>query len=180
MADLRQSEDRLRRVESRQNARVKGLRQAFHDAAPDEQGAVAVEGMHLLEEAIRAGLRMETVFFSESALARAHKLLPQLSAHAEALLLPDEVFASAVPTETPQGIAALVKVRTFVLDDVFRPEPALVVSRQACKIRETSAPSPALPKPLAQLDCCWRNGRSVHGTGRPCAPRQARCFACRR
>jgi len=127
MPDLRQSDDRLRRVESRQNSRVKSLRQAFHDAAPSEQGAVAVEGMHLLEEAIRAGLRLETVFFSESALARAHKLLPQLSAHTETLLLPDDVFASAVPTETPQGIAALVKVRQFLLDDVFRPDPALVV-----------------------------------------------------
>ncbi len=127
MPDLRQVEERMRRVESRQNARVKALRQSFHDSAPNEQGAVAVEGMHLLEEAIRAGLKLETVFFSESALVRAHKLLPQLSAHTEALLLPDEVFSSAVPTETPQGIAALVKLKPFALDDVFRPAPALVI-----------------------------------------------------
>jgi TrmH family RNA methyltransferase len=127
MPDLRQSEDRLRRIDSRQNARVKGLRQAFHDAAPNDAGAVAVEGMHLLEEAIRSGLKLETVFFSESALPRANKLLPQLSAHTETLLLPDDVFASAVPTETPQGIAALVKVRQFGPDDVFRPAPALIV-----------------------------------------------------
>ena len=72
MPDLRQVEERMRRVESRQNARVKALRQSFHEAAPNEQGAVAVEGMHLLEEAIRAGLKLETVFFSESALVRAH------------------------------------------------------------------------------------------------------------
>ena len=127
MADVPQSEERLRRIESRQNAHVKGLRQAFHDAAPNRNGLVAVEGMHLLEEAIRAGLRLETVFFSESALPRAHKLLPQLSAHTEALLLPDEVFASAVPTETPQGLAALVKVKTFEFDQALQPAPALVV-----------------------------------------------------
>ena len=127
MPDPRQTEDRMRHVESRQNARIKGLRQAFHDAAPNDHGLVAVEGMHLLEEAIRAGLRLETVFFSESALPRAHKLLPQLSAHTEALLLPDDVFASAVPTETPQGIAALVKVKRFQLDDALRPAPALLV-----------------------------------------------------
>lgn len=127
MPDLRQVEERMRRIESRQNDRVKSLRQAFHGAAPNQQGAVAVEGMHLLEEAVRAGLKLETVFFSESALVRAHKLLPQLSAHTEVLLLPDEVFASAVPTETPQGIAALVKLKPFALDDVFRPAPALVI-----------------------------------------------------
>lgn len=127
MPDVRQLEERMRRIESRQNARVKGLRQAFHDAAPSNQGVVAVEGMHLIEEAIRAGLRLETVFFSESALSRAHKLLPQLSAHTEALLLPDEVFSSAVPTETPQGIAALVKVKDFLLDNALQPAPALLV-----------------------------------------------------
>jgi len=127
MADLLQFEDRLRRVESRQNARVKELRHAFGEAAPNEKGEVAIEGMHLVEEAIRAGLRLTTVFFSESARERAHKLIPQLSSHTEALLLPDEVFASAVPSETPQGVAAMVKIKTFRLDEVFVPAPALLV-----------------------------------------------------
>ena len=96
-------EDRLRRIDSRQNARVKELRRGFAEAAPNQQGEVAIEGMHLVEEAIRSGLRLATVFFSESARERAHKLLPQLSAHTEALLLPDEVFASAVPTRDASG-----------------------------------------------------------------------------
>lgn len=127
MADVLQSEDRLRRVSSRQNARVKQLRRAFAEAAPSETGEVAIEGMHLVEEAIRAGLRLRAVFFSESARERAHKLIPQLSAHTEALLLPDEVFSSAVPTETPQGVAALVKVKAFQFEDALLPMPALVV-----------------------------------------------------
>jgi len=120
-------EGRLRRVNSRQNARVKELRHSFAEAAPNEQGEVAVEGIHLVEEAIRSGLRLSTVFFGESARERAHKLLPQLSAQTEALLLPDDVFASAVPSETPQGIAALVRPKLFALDGVFSPPPALLV-----------------------------------------------------
>ena len=120
-------EDRLRRVSSRQNARVKELRRLFHEAHPNEKGDVAIEGVHLLEEAIRSGLRLETVFFSESARERAHKLIPQLSSHAELLLLPDDVFASAVPTETPQGIAALVRVKSYSSEDVLSPQPAMVV-----------------------------------------------------
>ena len=127
MPEIQEYEGRLRRVSSRQNGRVKELRRLFHDAAASDKGEVAIEGMHLAEEAIRSGLRLETVFFAESARDRAHKLLPQLSSHTETLLLPDDVFASAVPTETPQGVAALVKVRTFDLDDVFLPEPALLV-----------------------------------------------------
>jgi len=127
MPDMLIHDDRLRRVASRQNARVKELRRAFHEAAPTVKGEVAIEGMHLLEEAIRAGLKLSSVFVSEPAAERARKLLPQLSAHTETLLLPDEIFASAVPTETPQGIAALVKVKSFALDDALVPAPALLV-----------------------------------------------------
>ena len=120
-------EDRLRRVESRQNARVKELRSAFREAMPNQQHEVAIEGMHLLEEAIRSGLRLSTAFFSESARQRAHKLLPQLSAHTEALLLPDEVFAGAVPSESPQGVAALVRVGACSLEQILATQPALVL-----------------------------------------------------
>jgi len=57
-------DSRLRRIDSRQNARVKELRRAFAEATPNQQGEVAIEGMHLVEEAIRSGLRMRAVFFS--------------------------------------------------------------------------------------------------------------------
>lgn len=119
--------DRLRRVASRQNARIKQLRSSFHEAAPNDQGEIAVEGMHLVEEAVRAGLRISTVFFSELAVERAHKLLPQLSAQTEALLLPKDVFSGAVPTQTTQGVAAFVRLKPFTKDAVFTPEPPLVI-----------------------------------------------------
>jgi TrmH family RNA methyltransferase len=120
-------EVRLRRVDSRQNARVKELRRAFAEGAPNQQGEVAVEGMHLVEEAIRSGLRLATVFISDSGRERAHKLLPQLSSHTECLLLPDPVFSSAVPTETPQGVAALVRVKAVSLESILEASPALLV-----------------------------------------------------
>ena len=120
-------DERLRRVEGRHNPRVKELRRAFREAAPNPDGEVAVEGMHLVEEAIRSGLRISTVFFNDSARQRAHKLLPQLSAHTEALLLSDDMFASVAPTETPQGIAALVRVRSFALEDLLKSQPALLM-----------------------------------------------------
>ena len=127
MTDFSAFDTRLRRIDSRQNARVKELRRAFAESSPNEQGEVAIEGMHLVEEAIRSGLRLGTVFFSESARERIHKLLPQLSSHTEALLLPDSVFASAVPTETPQGIAALVRVKPATLASILESQPALLV-----------------------------------------------------
>lgn len=120
-------QERLRSVTSRQNGAVKELRAAFHTGKPTEDGYSAVEGMHLLEEAIRSGLRFKTVFFSEGAQERAHKLLPQLAAQVETLLLPDEVFESAVLTDAPQGVAALVKLKSYKLEDVLRAENPLLI-----------------------------------------------------
>jgi RNA methyltransferase, TrmH family len=67
------------------------------------------------------------VFFAESATARAERLLPQLSSQVDAILLPDDVFRSAVATEKPQGVAALVRMKTFTLEDVLASREPLVV-----------------------------------------------------
>lgn len=111
--------DRLRRVESRQNSLVKQLRAAFSKAELTASGACAIDGERIVEEAIRSGLRFEAVFFSESAGRRADRLLPQIGAQVETLILPDSVFSSAVASESPQGVAALVRIKRFSLDDVL-------------------------------------------------------------
>ncbi|MGE5322923.1 MAG: TrmH family RNA methyltransferase [Actinomycetota bacterium] len=114
-----ESESRLRPVTSRQNSLVKELRRAFTHGEPTSSGSLAVEGVRIIEEAVRSGLRFQAIIFSESGRGHATRLLPQISAHTEALLLPDEVFASAVSTETPQGVAALVKLKPARLEDVM-------------------------------------------------------------
>jgi TrmH family RNA methyltransferase len=110
---------RLRRIEGRHNALVKQLRQGFAHAERTDDGDCAIEGMHVIEEAIRSGLRFHAVFFRESSQERAARLLPQIGAHVETLLLPDKLFDGAVPSDSPQGVAALVKIKEFSLDDVL-------------------------------------------------------------
>ena len=109
---------RLRRIEGRHNALVKQLRWAFSRAELTDDGDCAIEGLRIVEEAIRSGLRFRAVVFRESAQDRAQRLLPQIGAHVETLLLPDKLFDSVVPSETPQGVAALAKLREFSLDDI--------------------------------------------------------------
>jgi TrmH family RNA methyltransferase len=115
---------RLRRVEGRHNALVKDLRRAFARGELTSDGYCAIEGFRILEEAIRSGLRFRAVFFSESALGRAEKLLPQLGAQVETLLLPDKLFASVVPSDAPQGVAALARWKEFSLEDVLAKSKA--------------------------------------------------------
>src|SRR5262249_9816730 len=92
---------RLRRIEGKRNALVKELRQAFARGELTASGECAIEGTRIVEEAIRSGVRFRAVFFSESAEARASRLLPQIGSHVETVLLPDRLFASVVPSETP-------------------------------------------------------------------------------
>ena len=118
-ANTSSHQGRLRRIEGRHNALVKELRKAFARGEPTSDGYCAIEGTRILEEAIRSGLRFRAVFFSQSAENKAERLFPQIGAHVETLLLPDKLFATAVPSESPQGVAALVRWKEFSLDDVL-------------------------------------------------------------
>ena len=113
------SNSRLRRIEGRHNALVKELRQAFSKGERTADGHYAIEGFRILEEAIRSGVRFRAVFFSESAAGRAEKLLSQLGAQVETLLLPDKLFETAVPTDAPQGVAALARWKEFSVEEVL-------------------------------------------------------------
>ncbi len=101
---------RLRPVTGRHNARLKELRIAFRRAQLTPEGECAIEGVKLLEEALRQGRHLGSVFFSESARPLAEKLLPQISERTELIVLPNALFNSIVVSETPQGVAALVKL----------------------------------------------------------------------
>jgi RNA methyltransferase, TrmH family len=120
----------LRVVQSRQNARVKDLRAAFSRPGRSETGHIAIEGEHLLCEAIASGLHFTTVFVQTGSEAILDRL--SLPDSAEVLALPPGVFASAVGTESPQGIAALVEPLSFSLDQVLahaeNTTPLIVVS----------------------------------------------------
>lgn len=114
-------------VQSRQNARVKELRASFSHAARTERGLLAIEGSRLLQEAIASHLQLATVFVqigSESLLD-----LLAIPENTEVLALPPQVFASAVDTESPQGIAALVHPPAFTLDQVLNgAQPLLLIA----------------------------------------------------
>jgi TrmH family RNA methyltransferase len=109
----------IRPLEGKHNPLLKELRRAFAAGDLTLDGYCAIEGTRIIEEAIRSGLKFRAIFFRESAKNRADRLLPQLAAHVEKLVMPDKLFASAVPSETPQGVAALVKCKIFSVDDVI-------------------------------------------------------------
>lgn len=97
-------------ITSRQNSRVRELRAALAGRGADS--IIALEGLHLLREAVRAtlpGLHVKTVFLREDRQA----IQTELPAQIEIVLLTADVFESAAMTQHSQGIAAILR----------RPEP---------------------------------------------------------
>jgi RNA methyltransferase, TrmH family len=96
----------LRIVQSKQNSRLKELRRALTRPARGLD-PVGIEGPNLLEEAVRSGLHISCVFVTQGT----ERLLDPLSlpASTEVLLMPADILTSALATETPQPIAALVE-----------------------------------------------------------------------
>ena len=118
----------VRIVQSKQNARLKQLRQAL--AHPGRNGCdlAGIEGPKLLDEALRAGLRVACVFAAQGAEPLLDGL--PLPPEAEILLLPRELLNSALTTETPQPVAALVEPPKWTWEDVFADHakaPLLIV-----------------------------------------------------
>ena len=97
----------VRVVESNQNARLKELRKALNAPGRGAQALVGIEGPKLLEEALRASLRVKTVFVAQGAERLRDKL--KVARDVEVLELPKKLLDQALATETPQSITALVE-----------------------------------------------------------------------
>jgi RNA methyltransferase, TrmH family len=110
---------RLRYVEGRHNPLVKQLRQAFSSGKLTDTKDCAIEGSRVVEEAIHSGLRFSAIFFREASVGIAEHFLPQIGTHVETLLLPDKLFDSVVSSESPQGVAAIVRPKEFTFGDLM-------------------------------------------------------------
>ena len=112
-------------IRSRQNARLKDLRQRLLHPAVGEDGLIAIEGDHLLQEAQRSSLRFDTVFLREDRFAETGWHFPS---HVKVLTVAADAFDHACATDAPQGIAALVKAPEWALESVLAAnEPRLLI-----------------------------------------------------
>jgi RNA methyltransferase, TrmH family len=109
----------VRIVQSKQNARLKELRRALAKPERKAGGLVAIEGPHLVEEALRAGLKIACVFVGETMQHWLQQI--SLPPETEALVMPWGILVSilSVSTERPQAVAALVEPPAWDWDHLF-------------------------------------------------------------
>lgn len=114
---------------SRDNRWLKEFRLALKGGLPTESGFAGVEGVRLVEEALRSGCPIEAVLFSETGERHRERLAPLIDRTEIAIPIlrtTDRLFEGVADTEHPQGVAALVKPRAASFDDLLR------VSEGAC------------------------------------------------
>src|SRR5258708_11969821 len=110
---------------SRDNRWLKEFRVALRGGLPTESGFVGVEGVRLVEEALRSSCRIQAVLFSESGERHHERLSPFIDRPEMAfpvLRTTDRLFEALSDTEHPPGVAALVHPRETSFDD-FVPPP---------------------------------------------------------
>src|SRR3984893_15534482 len=116
-------------ITSRDNRWLKEFRLALRGGLPTESGSVGVEGVRLVEEALRSACPIAAVLFSETG-ERHHERLAPLIDRPEIsipiLRTTDRLFEGIADTEHPQGVAALVKPHAASFDDLLR------VNNDAC------------------------------------------------
>jgi RNA methyltransferase, TrmH family len=125
----------LREVASPANSLIKVFRRALAEGTT-KQGWLAVEGPFLVEEALNAAPTVKThsVLVAGGAMEKFSALLSRVPALAEVTQVPDRLFVSVAQTQSPQGIAALVELPSYHLEQVAAAvRPLLVV---ACRLQD--------------------------------------------
>ena len=110
-------------VTSRTNPRIKQLRAAFAGQARLASGLIAIEGEHLLQEALRSGQALKTIFLSERA-----ELPSYVPANVEVIRVANDVFATVADTQTPQGIAALLVPPVGSVESMLAGVPLILIA----------------------------------------------------
>jgi TrmH family RNA methyltransferase len=114
-------------LSSRDNRWLKEFRMALRGGLPTASGSVGVEGVRLVEEALRSGGRIEAVLFSETGARHRERLAPFIGRPEIAfpvLATTDRLFEGLADTEHPQGVAGLVHPRTASLDELLQAPAA--------------------------------------------------------
>lgn len=107
-------------VQSKHNARLKELRRALAQPGREAHGLAGIEGPNLLEEALRAGLRVATVFVAQEAPDPLQDL--ELPKNLDVLKVPQAILYPILATETPQPVAALVEMPDWTWAHVLPPQ----------------------------------------------------------
>ena len=117
-------------ITSRRNPLVARFRRAAGRRARDDE-VILLDGAHLVEEALGAGVAIEIAAFARTDLdasAGARELAARIrSAGGRVLAVPDDVLGAISPAASASGVTALAARPRRAVDDLLDATPALVL-----------------------------------------------------
>jgi TrmH family RNA methyltransferase len=112
----------VERVTSRTNPLVKRFRETAREGRAGD--TVLLDGPHLLDEALRSGVRLDVAAFSDDATAREHALVQRcMHSGARVVAVPASLASSISPVRHGSGVVALARVHVPQLEDVIAAQP---------------------------------------------------------
>jgi TrmH family RNA methyltransferase len=104
-------------ITSRRNPHIQHIKRLLssHQIRKSEQEFV-LEGVRLVEEAVRSDWQIAALYYSDRLNERGKKLIEHLSeSRSDLYQVSDQVLGDITETETPQGILAVIKTRELPL-----------------------------------------------------------------
>jgi TrmH family RNA methyltransferase len=118
----------LERVTGKDNPWLKRFRAGFAGHTEKDGSAISIEGARLVEEALRSAIPVDAILVSETGRKHLAQIGAMLAQSVRLLATSDKIFQGLADTDTPQGIAALVRPRRTSFDDLMRgPGAPLIV-----------------------------------------------------
>ena len=116
----------LETIVSLQNPRVKLWAQLLDKKGRDRQGAYLIEGIHLVQEALRWNAAVEAVVVSE-ARGLPPEIERELPAGIDCVAVSEQVLVKISDTQTPQPVMAVVRKQTGSAEQLLEATDGLVV-----------------------------------------------------
>lgn len=115
-------------IVSVQNARVKLWAQLLDKKGRDKHGLYIIEGIHLVQEALRSDACVETVLFSDTRgmPVEIGRLLAS-GGKTECIAVSEQVLAKCSDTQTPQPVAAVVRKGQLQAEQLLSVPDSLVI-----------------------------------------------------
>jgi TrmH family RNA methyltransferase len=122
----RQFRESISPLTSRDNRWLKRFRASL-GGEEDKDGIVGVEGVRLVEAALRSGLAVQALLVSASGERHLKRLSGSITPGLQILRTTDRLFAGIADTQTPQGVAALVQPKIAKVEDLVKGIALVVV-----------------------------------------------------
>jgi len=113
-------------ISSPANPLIKSVRRAVAQGSLTPEGLAVAESFHLLEEALRSDIRVQTVLAAETVRHAVERHIRSLKT-VEMRVVSDRLFQEIAGTANSQGVMALVRLPSWKLENVFRGHSLVVV-----------------------------------------------------